>query len=422
MIRRYRNKISGFDYYIIIWNEGRKMYSEEMYGYGAQSSVIREIFSYGLARKAQIGEENVFDFSLGNPSVDPPTDVTVAFKSLLESCSPLELHGYTPAPGDVAVRKAIADNMNSRYGTALKPENFYMTCGAAAALKIILSALYEEGDEALTLTPFFPEYSVFAESSGYVFKPIQTDPDTFQPLLDKLEAGITEKTKLLILNSPNNPSGVVYTKENMEAVSELLRKKEEEYGHPIFIISDEPYRELVYGKELPYLPALYKDTIICYSYSKSLSLPGDRIGYICIPDEVTSSKELYAAVSGAGRALGYVCAPSFLQKVIEKCVSCKTDIKTYRENRDLLYGALTDYGYKCVYPDGAFYLCVKALEEDAEAFAERAKKYELLLVPGDSFCAPGYVRVSYCVSGEMIKRSLPAFKKLIEEYKENKDV
>ncbi len=397
------------------------MYSEEMYGYGVQSSVIREIFAYGLERKALIGEENVFDFSLGNPSAPPPAEVTAAFKSLLDESSPLELHGYTPAQGDAAVRKAIADDLNRRYGTKLKAENFYMTCGAAAALKITLEALYESGDEALTLTPFFPEYTVFAESAGYVFTPVQTDPDTFQPVIKKLEESITKKTKLIILNSPNNPSGVVYTKENMEAVAELLRRKEEEYSHPIFILSDEPYRELVYGKEVPYLPSLYKDTIVCYSYSKSLSLPGDRIGYICIPDEVSGSKELYAAACGAGRALGYVCAPSFLQKVIEKCVSCKTDTETYKKNRDLLYGALTEYGYKCVYPDGAFYLCVKALEDDANEFAKKAKKYELLLVPGDSFCAPGYVRVSYCVSGGMIKRSLPAFKKLIEEYKENEN-
>ena len=393
------------------------MFSQEMYGYGAQSSVIREIFSYGLARKAEIGDENVFDFSLGNPSVEPPAKVTETFKKLLNERSPLELHGYTPGPGDPGVRKVIAQDLNSRYGTSFTMDNLYMTCGAAAALKIILTALFEEGDEALTLAPFFPEYTVFTESAGYKFNPVMTDPDTFQPDMEKLENSITEKTKLIILNSPNNPSGVVYTEENIKKMAELFSKKEKEYGHPIFIISDEPYRELAYGKEVPFLPNYYKNTVVCYSYSKSLSLPGDRIGYVLVSDDVTESKKLYAAVCGAGRALGYVCAPSILQKVVEQCTDCRTDLETYEENRKLLYDSLTSYGYQCVYPDGAFYLCAKALEPDANAFAERAKKYELLIVPGDSFCAPGYVRISYCVSTDMIKRALPSFKKLIEEYK-----
>ncbi len=396
------------------------MYSEEMYGYGAQSSAIREIFAYGLKRKAQIGDENVYDFSLGNPSVEPPAKVTESFIKLLKEKAPLELHGYTPAQGDAGVRKAIADDLNERFGTSYTPDNFYMTCGAAAALKISLAALFEEGDEALTLMPFFPEYTVFSESTGYKFKPVATDPDTFQPDIDKLSAAINEKTKLIIINSPNNPSGVVYTEENICAVAKLLEDKEKQYGHPIFLIADEPYRELVYGKTVPHLPKYYKNTILCYSYSKSLSLPGDRIGYICISDDVCESKKLYAAVCGAGRSLGYVCAPTILQKVVGECTSCRPSLEEYEYNRELLYNTLTEYGYKCIYPDGAFYLCVKALEDDATAFAEKAKKYELLLVPGDSFCAPGYVRISYCVSADMIKRSLPAFKKLIEDYKENK--
>ncbi len=393
------------------------MFSEEMYGYGAQASVIREIFSYGLKRKAEIGADKVYDFSLGNPSVEPPAKVTEVFKRLLEEKAPLELHGYTPAQGDPGVRIAIAKNLNERFGTSYTPDNLYMTCGAAASLKIILTALFEEKDEALTLTPFFPEYTVFSESTGYKFIPVKTDPDTFQPVVKNIEAAITEKTKLIILNSPNNPSGVVYTKENIEAVTALLAKKEEEYGHPIFIISDEPYRELSYGSEVPFLPNYYKNTIVCYSYSKSLSLPGDRIGYLLVSDEVCESKKIYAAICGAGRSLGYVCAPSILQKVVEQCVDCKAILEAYKKNRDLLYNALTEYGYQCIYPDGAFYLCAKALEEDANAFAEKAKKYELLIVPGDSFCAPGYVRISYCVSTEMIENSLPSFKKLIEEYK-----
>ncbi len=393
------------------------MYSEEMYGYGAQSSVIREIFAYGMARKKEIGDENVFDFSIGNPSVEPPKEVTEAFIELLNTKAPLELHGYTPGPGDMEVREAIANDLNERYGTSFKGTNFYMTCGAAAALKITLTALFEEGDEALTLTPFFPEYTVFAKTTGYKFIPVKSDPETFQPDIKNLENAITEKTKCIILNSPNNPSGVIYTKESIKNVAQLLKKKEKEYGHPIFIISDEPYRELTYGTEVPFITKYYDDTIVCYSYSKSFSLPGERIGYICVPDEVTESSKIYAAVCGAGRALGYVCAPSMLQKVVEKCVKSRPALDTYKKNRDLLYNALSEYGYKCIYPDGAFYLCVKALEEDAEIFAEKAKKYELLVVPGDSFSAPGYVRVSYCVSTEMIERSLPAFKKLIENYK-----
>ena len=396
------------------------MFSQEMYGYGAQSSVIREIFSYGLKRKAEIGAENVFDFSLGNPSVEPPAEVTESFIRLLKEKPPLELHGYTPAQGDVGVRQAIADDLNSRFGTSYTPDNFYMTCGAAAALKITLTALFEDGDEALALMPFFPEYTVFAESTGYKFKPVVTNPDTFQPDIDALSKSINEKTKLIIINSPNNPSGVVYTEENIRAVAQLLNEKEEQYGHPIFVISDEPYRELVYGKTVPHLPKHYKNTIICYSYSKSLSLPGDRIGYICLPNEVCESKKIYAAICGAGRSLGYVCAPTLLQKLVGECTTCRPSLEEYEQNRELLYNALTEYGYKCIYPDGAFYLCAKALEEDAGVFAEKAKKYELLLVPGDSFCAPGYVRISYCVSADMIKRSLPAFKKLIKDYKEMK--
>lgn len=393
------------------------MYSEEMYGYGAQSSIIREIFSYGMERKAQIGADKVFDFSLGNPSVEPPKEVTETFIRLLQTKPALELHGYTAGPGDMGTREAIAQDLNDRFGTSIKGGNLYMTCGAAASLKITLTALFEEGDEALTLTPFFPEYTVFAESAGYVFKPVTSDPNTFQPDIAKLEEAITNKTKCILVNSPNNPSGVVYTKESVQALAELLAKKEKEYGHPIVLISDEPYRELTYGAEVPFLPNYYKNTIVCYSYSKSLSLPGDRIGYICVPDAVEESAKVYAAICGAGRALGYVCAPSFLQKVVKECVKSRPSLDTYRENRDLLYNALTEYGYTCIYPDGAFYLCAKALEPDANKFAERAKKHELLLVPGDSFCAPGFVRISYCVSTEMIKNSLPAFKALIEEYK-----
>ena len=396
------------------------MYSQEMYKYGSQSSVIRQIFAYSQARAQVIGKENVFDFSLGNPSVPAPKAVRDAYETLLNEMSPLELHGYTAGPGDMSVRQAIADDLNERFGTDITGGNIYMTCGAAAALKIALCALYEKGDEALTLTPFFPEYAVFTESAGYKFVPVTSEYGTFQPDLNKLEEAITERTKVIILNSPNNPSGVIYNRDKLVDLAQLLYRKQQEYDHPIFIIADEPYRELTYGKEVPFIPTLYRNTIVCYSYSKSFSLPGERIGYVCVQPEVTSSQEVYFAVCGAGRALGYVCAPSLAQQVIKKCVKVRPDVEPYRKNRDMLYGGLTHMGYECIAPDGAFYLCVKAPDGNTERFCERAKKYELLIVPGESFMAPGYVRISYCVSEATVSNSLPRFEMLLEEYKEGK--
>lgn len=393
------------------------MYSETMYGYGAKSSVIREIFAYSQARAKIVGAENIYDFSLGNPSVPAPKEVQTAFKDLLNEMTPLELHGYTAAQGDMEVREAIAADLNERFGTDVTGANLYMTCGAAASLKISMLALYEEGDELISIAPYFPEYKVFSETTGYKFISVKSEYGTFQPDLAELEAAITEHTKALILNSPNNPSGVVYTEDNLQNVALLLRKKANEYGHPIFIISDEPYRELSYDKEVPFLPKIYKNTIVCYSYSKSFSVPGERIGYICIQPEVVNAKELYFAVCGAGRALGYVCAPSLLQRVVGRCVKARPDLEAYRKNRDLLYGSLTAMGYECIYPDGAFYLCVKAPDGDTERFCERAKKYDVLMVPGEGFEAPGYVRLAYCVDHEMIKRSLPFFEMILEEYR-----
>ncbi len=392
------------------------MYSPEMYGYGAQSSVIRELFQYGLQRAREIGKENIFDYSLGNPSVAPPKEVDEAILDIIRNRPALEVHGYTPGPGSLETRSIIAKDLTRRFGVAAGPQNLYITCGAAAALKIVLCALFEEGDEAVSLTPYFPEYKVFAESAGYRFREVKTDPLTFQPDLYELADAVNEKTKLLILNSPNNPSGVVYTEENIRKTAALLKERSERYGHPIFLFADEPYRELVYEGSVPFLPNYYGNAIVGYSYSKSLSLPGERIGYIFVPDSVTESGKVMLAVAGAGRALGYVCAPSLMQQVIARCVNARPDLTAYRENRDLLYNALTGFGYTCVHPDGAFYLFVKSPEPDAVAFHERAKKYELLLVPGDSFAAPGYVRLAYCVSREMIERSLPALKKLIMEY------
>ncbi len=393
------------------------MYSEKMYGYGAKSSIIREIFSYSQARAAVIGKDKVYDYSLGNPSVPAPKEVQDAYRHILTEMSPLDVHGYTAGPGDIGVRNAIADDLNDRFGTDVTGAEIYMTCGAAAALKIAMCALFEEGDELLTLTPFFPEYEVFAETVGYKFKAVTSEYGTFQPDLAKLEEAITEKTKVLLLNSPNNPSGVVYTKKKLQAVAKLLQQKTAEYGHQIYIISDEPYRELAYGSEVTFIPKLFRNTIVCYSYSKSLSLPGERIGYVCVQPELEDAREIYLAVCGAGRALGYVCAPSLAQQVIKQCVKVRPDLQPYIENRNLLYGELTRMGYECIYPDGAFYLCVKAPDGDTERFYERAKRYDVLIVPGECFAAPGYVRLAYCVDHEMIKRSLPFFEMILEEYR-----
>lgn len=394
------------------------MISETMCGLGKESSVIRAIFEYGKKRAAEIGAENVFDFSLGNPNVPVPEDVKKVMKDLLDCGDDVWLHGYTSGNGDAETRKAIAEDLNRRFGTVFRPENLYMTCGAAASLKICITALCEPGDEFITFTPFFPEYRVFVETAGAKLVAVSTDPDTFQIDFDRLAEGVSEHTKALIVNSPNNPSGVVFREEAIRKLAAFLEEKEKEYGHPIWIIADEPYRELVYDNSLkvPYLTKYYRNTLVCYSYSKSLSMPGERIGYILVPDEAEKAGDVYAAVCGAGRALGYVCAPSFIQHVIARCTGRVSDLGVYRKNRDLLYQALTDYGYSCVYPDGAFYLFVKALEEDASAFCERAKKHELLLVPSDDFGTPGYVRIAYCVTTDQITRSLPAFRALAKEY------
>lgn len=399
------------------------MISREMFLLGSNRSVIREIFEYSKKRGAEIGGENVFDFSIGNPNVPAPESVHEAIRELLAEEDDLYLHGYTSANGDPVVRKAIADNLNERYDTEFKSENLYMTCGAAASLKICITALYEEGDEFITFTPFFPEYKVFVETAGAKLIAVETDPDSFQIDFQKLEASITEHTKAIIVNSPNNPSGVVFQEDAIRRLAELLDKRAHKYKHPIYLIADEPYRELVYDDiEVPYLTKYYKNTLVCYSYSKSLSLPGERIGYVLVPDEMDEAPMVYAAVCGAGRALGFVCAPSLFQHVIGRCAGQVSDLSVYKKNRDLLYNSLTEYGYSCIYPDGAFYLFVKSMEPDANAFCERAKKYELLLVPSDDFGCPGYVRVAYCVSTEQIERALPAFQSLAKEYQKNSNV
>ena len=394
--------------------------NETMVGLGKKRSVIRDIFEYGNMRRAQIGAENVYDFSLGNPNVPAPEKVKETIRELLAEKPDSYLFGYTSAQGDPNTRDAVAQDLNRRFGTAFHKDNFYMTCGAAASLCITLNALYNPGDEVIVFTPYFPEYRVFVENAGAKLVEVSSDPSNFQIDFEKLEQAITPNTKAVLVNSPNNPSGVVYTRQTVERLAALLLEREKAYGHPVYLIADEPYRELVYDNtEVPYLPKFYRDTIVCYSYSKSLSLPGERIGYILVPDEAADSKDLYAAVCGAGRALGYVCAPSLAQHVIERCTGLVSDLGVYKENRDLLLNALTGYGFTCIHPDGAFYLFMKAPIADAGAFCEKAKEYDLLLVPADSFGTPGFVRISYCVSTETIRRSLPAFEKLAKAYQES---
>lgn len=393
------------------------MINEKMLALGTKRSVIREIFEYGNKRRAEIGAENVFDFSLGNPSIPAPKEVNEVMVKLLTETDPVKIHGYTSAQGDGAVRKTIADSINRRFGANATPDLIYMTCGAAASLTITLNAIINQGEQVIALAPFFPEYRVFAEKAGAEFIVSKCREGDFQIDFNNLENAITEKTKAIIVNSPNNPTGVVLSEKTIKELSELLNKKQKEYGNNIYIICDEPYRELAYGVDVPYIPNYYDNTIVCYSYSKSLSLPGERIGYIFVSPKTNIPNQIYAAVCGAGRALGYVCAPSLLQLTVKDCVELTGDISAYKKNRDLLYNSLSEYGYNCVSPDGAFYLFVKSPEADANAFCEKAKKYELLLVPSDSFGFEGYVRISYCVSTSQIERSLPYFKKLIEEYK-----
>ena len=394
--------------------------NKHMEGLGKTRSAIREIFEYANKRRAEIGAENVFDFSLGNPSVPMPDAVHRAYDELLATADDYTLHGYTSAQGLLTTRQAIADNLNARFGTAFHPDNFYMTCGAAASLRIVLGALVTPGagEEIITFTPFFPEYRVFVEAAGATLVASPSDPDTFQIDFADLETRIGANTKAVLINSPNNPSGVVLTQETIERLCALLRKRSEELGHTIYLITDEPYRELVYDEatRVPFLPKYYDSAIVCYSFSKSLSMPGERIGYILVPDEAADAKDLYAACAGSGRALGYVCAPSLAQHVIARCAHAISDLDVYRKNRDLLYNALTSYGFRCIYPDGAFYLFMKSPEEDASAFCAKAREKELLLVPADSFGTPGYVRLAYCVSTEQIERSLPAFEELAKEY------
>ena len=392
------------------------MINQTAYHLGANRSVIRDLFEYGRSRAAIVGDENIFDFSLGNPSIPAPAGVNNTIRELLNDTDSLALHGYTSAVGDFATRKAIAEDLNARYNAGASPEDFFIGCGAAPELVAVLKALAVPGGEVLAIAPYFPEYKPFSQNAGLIFKVVPPDVPGFQINFEALEAALTVNTQALILNSPNNPSGVVYSEATLEKLGALLTKKSAEYGHPIYIISDEPYRELTYGGvTAPWVPHFYPNTVICYSYSKSLSLPGERIGYVYVPQTAADSRELYAAVAGAARAAGHVCAPSLWQKVIARCVALRPDLDAYDLNRRTLYEGLTALGYEMAQPDGAFYLFIKAPGGDAVAFSEKAKQKDLLVVPGDGFGCPGYFRICYCVSLDTIQRSIPVFATLIEK-------
>ncbi len=393
--------------------------SEKMRKLGECRSVIREIFEYGTRRRAEIGAENVFDFSLGNPSVPAPPEVGETLARLLRECDPAELHGYTSAAGDIGVRRAIADYITATHGVPASPDLIYLTVGAAAALAISLTAILPDDGtgEVIAFAPFFPEYKVFCEKAGGHLVVLPLREPHFYVDAEALAQAITPNTWAIILNSPNNPSGAVLPRENVAAIADTLYAAEEKIGHPIYLIADEPYRELVYaGVEVPYLPAYYADTLVCYSFSKSLSLPGERIGYISVNPAAANAHGVYAAVMGAGRALGYVCAPALFQKMIPAVLGKTADLSVYEKNRTLLYDSLTGMGYTCVRPDGAFYLFLKSPLPDATAFCEIAKAKELLLVPADDFGYPGYIRIAYCVGEEQIARALPAFRALADQY------
>ena len=396
------------------------MVNQEYYTLGTAPSVIRQLFAYGLEQAKVVGPENVYDYSLGNPSIPAPKKVNESIKKIVDEMDSIKLHGYSMAPGFEEARAAVAKDLAARFGLDVKASELFFTCGAAPALISIIKALIVDADtEIMAIAPFFPEYRPFVNANGGKLVVVPADTKAFQIHLDEVEKRITKHTQAIIVNSPNNPSGVVYTEETLKGLASLLERKSAEYGHPIYIIADEPYRELVYGGvKVPFIPCLYKNTIVCYSYSKSLSLPGERIGYVYVPGFADDSHDVYAAIAGAARIMGHVCPPTLMQKVIEYCAEERPDLVAYDENRNLLYNSLTEMGYECAKPDGAFYLFVKAPNGDANAFSEKAKLgHNLLVVPADGFGCPGFFRLSYCVSNDMIRRSLPAFKAMIESYK-----
>lgn len=396
------------------------MVNQTMHQLGSSPSVIRELFAYGLQQAKVVGAENVYDYTLGNPSIPAPAAVNQAICDILKETDSIAVHGYSMAGGFDSTRQAVADNLNRRFGTKIQAGNLFITCGAAPALIAVVKALAVSPDsEIMAVAPYFPEYKPFVEKNGAKFVVIPADREHFQIDLAEVEKRITVNTQAIIINSPNNPSGVVYTEETLRKLAEILSRKGAEAGHPIYIIADEPYRELTYGGvKIPFIPCLYDNTIVCYSWSKSLSLPGERIGYVCVPDSCQDSARVLSAVAGASRANGHVCAPTLMQKVIERCVDEMPDLAAYDENRTLLYDSLTAMGYRCAKPDGAFYLFAQAPNGDGRAFSEKAKlEHNLLVVPGEEFECDGFMRLSYCVSGAMIRRSLPAFQAMIDSYR-----
>lgn len=390
--------------------------NEKSYAYGAQKSSIREIAAYGAQRKAEIGAENVYDFSLGNPSIPAPEAVRASIERSL-TLPPTQLHGYTPAPGLPAAREAVAASLNRRFGTGYAAGDVYLTCGAAASLSITFHATVNAGDEVIVIAPYFPEYRVWIETAGATCVEVKADASTFQIDVAAVASAVNERTKAVVINSPNNPVGSVYAEQNLRDLSAALSDAEKRLGTQIYLVADEPYREITYGAEVPWVPVIYDRTIVCYSYSKSLSLPGERIGWVLVPNKNPDHDKLVLAVAGAGRKLGFVCAPAIFQRVVIDCIDEPSDVEAYAENRRALTEGLSALGYEFIEPQGAFYLWVKALEPDANAFFERAKSFELLPVPSDSFGCPGWVRVGYCVSRDTIVNSMPAWKKLAESYK-----
>lgn len=390
---------------------------EQLVQMGTRRNVMREIREYGLLRAAEVGAENVLDFSLGNPSVPPPPQVDAILRGLLDGAEGSGIHGYTTAQGALEVREKLADSLTRRFGGPYGPGDLYLTAGASAALCCAFRSLACPGDEFIVFAPFFTEYHYFITGNGGTPVVVPPDYDTFQPDLPAFEAAVGPRTKAVVVNSPNNPSGAVYGPETIQAIADILRRKARQFGHPIYLISDEPYREIVYpGFTAPWLPAYYDDTLVCYSYSKSLSLPGERIGYVLLSPKAADRDQLYAAICGAGRVLGYVNAPSLFQRVAAECDGLTADLSVYQTNRDLLYHGLTGMGFTCVEPGGTFYLLLKAAEPDAAAFCERAKGYDLLMAPTDDFGCPGWCRIAFCTETETVEKALKVFEELAGDY------
>ena len=380
-------------------------------------SVIRETFMYGKQRAAEIGYENVFDYSLGNPSVPCPDKFTKAMQTLLAEEEPVALHGYCPSQGDPGFRTAVAAHLAKTFGLPYEQKDIFPTTGAAGAIAHAIRAVTEPGDEVLTFAPYFPEYGPYVEGTGAVLKVVPPQAPAFQPNLDAFEEMLTENVTCVLINTPNNPTGVIYSEETLQKIAAILEKKQKEFGTSIVLLSDEPYRELAYdGAVVPYVTKYYRNTVVCYSYSKSLSLPGERIGYLVIPSEMDESTNVFQAATIANRVLGCVNAPSLMQRVIKRCVDANVNLEAYDRNRNLLYNGLKECGFSCIKPEGAFYLFVKSPVENEKEFCEVCKQYNVLVVPGSSFACPGYVRIAYCVSYGQIERSLPAFRKIAEHY------